>query len=97
MTTRSQMRTFVCATPECGRTVYTYRPERVVRAHRKCSRCHAAIHVNAKRKRREKKQRIAARKGKKIAARKLAAFNRAQSMAARMEAWNQKIKSGWKQ
>ena len=91
------MRSFTCATPECGRTVYTYRPERVVRAHRKCAQCHAAIRKNAERKRREKKQRIAARKGKKIAARKLAAFNRAQSMAARMEAWNQKIKSGWKQ
>lgn len=91
------MRTFVCATPECGRTVYTYRPERVVRAKRKCSRCHAAIHVAAERKRRKKQQSIAAKKAKARAAKKLVAYNRAQSMAARMEAWNQRIKQGWKQ
>ena len=97
MRVRGQMRTFVCATPECGRVVYTYRPERAEDAESKCARCHAAIRVAADRKRRKAQQRVKAAEGKKRAAQKLVAFNRAQSMAARMEAWNQKIKEGWKQ
>lgn len=97
MRVRGQMRTFVCATPECGRVVYTYRPERAEDAESKCARCHAAIRVAADRKRRKAQQRRKAMEGKKRAAQKLVAWNRSQSMAARMEEWNAKVKSGWKQ
>lgn len=97
MRVRGQMRTFTCATPGCGRVVYTYRPERAEDAVSKCCRCHAAIRVAADRKRRKAQQRSKARQGKKRAAQKLVAFNRAQSMAVRMEEWNAKVKSGWKQ
>lgn len=97
MRVRGQVRTFTCATPECGRVVYTYRPERAEDAESKCCRCRQAISTAARRKQRKAQQRSKARQGKKRAAQKLVAWNRSQSMAARMAEWNAKVKSGWKQ